>query len=128
MNLKNTAISILILIAIFAGGVLVGKHYFSKTDIKVIDKVVYKTVWKEKPAPDLPFTQENFNNLLYCVNSDIIFKDKTDKNYLYVTAYDECKEATARYEIGSKGDWRFYVGFGIAGAAAGGYLVYKLLR
>jgi len=120
--------SIVIAIVLFVGGIFIGKYYFSKTDIKVVEKVEYKTIWKEKPAANLPFTQENFDNLLYCATSDLHFKDRTEKNYLFVTAFDACKENTARYEIGTKGDWKVYVCLAGAGVVAGGVITYKLLK
>jgi hypothetical protein len=126
--MKNIIIGLISAIIIFAGGLLIGKLYFSKTDIKVTERIVYKTQWKEKPAADLPFTQQNFNNLLFCAVSDINFKDRAESDYLFITAFDECKENTARYKIGTKGDWAVYLGVGVVAFAGGSYLAYKLLK
>ena len=128
IDLKNGAITLLVIACIFAAGALVGKYYFSKTDIKIVDRVVYTTVRKEKPAANLPATQDNFDNLLACTLSEINFKDKTENNYLFVTAYDQCKENTARYEIGTKGNWKIYGAVAGLAAIAGGITVYKLTR
>ena len=118
-------IGAIIAIVLFTGGIFIGKYKFSTHEIKIEQKIEYKTIWKEKPAANLPFTQENFDNLLFCTVSDLHFKEKTENNYLYVTAYDACKENTARYEIGTKGNWKIYAGIGAAGIITGGYLVYK---
>lgn len=117
-----------IAIALFVGGIFIGKYKFSTHEIKIEEKIEYKTIWKEKPAQDLPFTQENFDNLLFCATSDLHFKEKTENNYLYVTAYDACKENTARYEIGTKGNWKIYLGIAGVAAITGGILSYKYLR
>jgi hypothetical protein len=121
-------IGAIIAVILFAGGIFVGKYKFSTHEIKIEEKIEYKTIWKEKPALDMPFTQENFNNLLYCATADLHFQEKTENDYLYVTASDGCKENTARYKIGQKGNWKIY--FGIAGVAAitGGVIAYKYFR
>jgi hypothetical protein len=128
IDIKNFSITFIIIAGMFAAGIIIGKFYFSKTDIKIIDRIVYQTVWKEKPAASLPFTQVNFDNLLACTLSEINFKDHTEKNYLFVTAFDSCKENTARYEIGQKGNWKVYAIIGGLGVIAGGYAVYRLTR
>jgi len=125
-NIKNGAIVILIIIFIFLSGLFVGRFYFSKTEIKVTERIVYKTEWKEKIQPI--FDQDNFNRLLTCYNSELRFKDRTENNYLFVTAFDECKENTIKYEIGQRGDWKIYTGVGVAGILVGGYLYYKFCR
>lgn len=125
-NLKDITIAIGIIIVIFLSGLFIGRFYFAKTDIKVIDRVIYKTVYKDKIQP--VFDQDNFNRLLTCYNSELQFKDKTIDNFLFVTAYDDCKENTIKYEIGTKGDWKIYAGVGVAGILTGGYLYYKFGR
>jgi hypothetical protein len=125
-NLKDIAIAIGIIIAIFLSGIFVGRFYFAKTEIKVVERLIYKTIYKEKIQP--VFDQDNFNRLLACYNSELKFKDRTENNYLFVTALDDCKEATARYEIGQSGSWKIYAGVGLVGILAGGYLSYKYLR
>jgi len=126
IDLKNGAITLLVIACIFAAGALVGKYYFSKTDIKVIDRIVYTTVYKES-APT-QYTPENFDKLLLWANSPINFKDRTEKNYLFVTAFDLNKENTARYEIGTKGNWKVYGVIAGLAAIAGGIAVYELKR
>jgi hypothetical protein len=116
----------IIAILLFVGGVLTGKYYFAKTDIKVVDRTIYTTVYKE--ATPTEFNQQNFDLLKLWVNSPIQFKDRTEKNYLFVTAFDLHKENTARYEIGTYGDWKVYAIIGGLGAIAGGYTIYKLTR
>ena len=125
-DIQKEIISILTIIGIFAAGLFIGRFYFSKTEIKIKERIVYTTVYTEKIPPI--FDQNNFDKLLKCYNSDLQFKDRTESNYLFVTAFDSCKEATARYEIGTKGDWKIYTGVGVAGIITGGILYYKYGR
>src|SRR4030066_1288967 len=118
-------IGAIIAIVLFTGGIFIGKYKFSTHEIKIEQKIEYKTIWKEKPAVNLPFTQDNFDNLLFCAVSDLHFKEKTEKNYLYVTAFDACKENTARYEISTKGNWKIYLSIAGVAALTGGILSYK---
>jgi len=113
-------------IVLLIGGVFIGKYYFSKTDIKVVDRIVYKTEYKTKIVKE--YTTENFDQLWGCYQSPITFADRTEQSYLYVTAKDDCKEATARYQIGTKGNYKIYLGIAGAAAITGGILSYKYLR
>lgn len=111
-------------VIIFIGGIIIGKYYFSK--IEVVEKKVTKTVYKDKIQ--YVYKQETFDELWKCYESPIKFKDKTESNTLSVTAYDSCKEATVKYEIGSNTDWKVYACIAGVGAIAGGYAVYKLRK
>jgi hypothetical protein len=126
IDIKNGATTLLVIAGIFIVGLLVGKFYFAKTEIKVVDRIIYKTIYKE-PIPT-EFNQQNFDLLNSWVNSPIQFKDRTEKNYLFITAYDANKSADARYEIGQKGNWRIYGTIAGVAALAGGITVYKLKR
>lgn len=134
-NFKFITIGLIAAITIFAGGLLIGKFYFSKTDIKVVDRLVYKTKWKTEIKTKIvykdkepEFSQENFDIFYNCYTSPISFKDYTEKNYLFVTAYDDCKEAEARYEIGSSGNWKLYFSLGAITATGAGYGIYRLIK
>ena len=114
----------IIAIILFAGGVLLGKHYFSSTEIKVVEKKVYETVWKTKVKYVKAETKddlvlEDCNNLIDWYNSPLEFKDHTENNYLYVTAFDLAKSAEVRYKIGTKGNWILYGSIALAGIATG---------
>jgi hypothetical protein len=124
--MKNIYYGILIAIILCVSSFLVGKFGFSTHEIEVKEKVVYKTIYKETTPTE--FNQQNFDLLTSWVNSPIQFKDRTEKNYLFVTAFDDHKEATARYEIGTVGDWKLYGCLIGAGAIAGGYAIYKLTK
>lgn len=107
-------------IIIFAGGIFTGKYKFSTQDIKVVEKKVYETKWKTKIKyvnKEPEFTKENFDISFNCMMSSLNFKDYTENNYLFITAFDDCKEATARYEIGTKNNWRVYLIWAGIGAA-----------
>lgn len=112
----------IIAIGLFISGLLVGRYVFYKTEIKVIKETVTKTEYKYKylKSENKPvFDQENFNRLLYCYDSPLLFEDHTEGNTLHVKAYDECKEATVQYEIGSKGNYKIYLTVGVVGILTG---------
>lgn len=130
-------IGIILSISCFITGVLIGKNNFSKNNIKIIEKKIEITKWKTKieyvKNPDTGnqqpvFDQDNFNRLLTCYESPLKFQDRTENNYLFVTAFDDCKEATARYEIGTAGNYKIYLAFGTAGILAGGIITYTIMR
>ena len=117
---------------VFIIGIITGKYYFSTTEIKVVEKKVYETKWKTKIKTEYlkekpMFTEEDYDLFYRCTIAPIKFEDWTENNYLYVKAFDECKEAEARYEIGTKGDWKIYAGIGLGGFALGTSL-YLILR
>jgi hypothetical protein len=117
---------IVAVIIFFIAGLLIGKYKFATHEIKVITETVTETKYKTKIeyVNNTPvFDQSNFNRLLACYESPLKFKDKTENNYLFVTAFDDCKEATARYEIGTKGNLKFYLTLTGIGAAAGAGIV-----
>lgn len=120
-NIKNALIALLIILLLCGVSFLAGR-YTKPTDIKVIDKYIYSTIYKDIPTE---YTPENFDRLLFCAKSPIDFRDRTEKNYLFVTAFDACKENTARYEIGQNTDWIFYGELVLGGMALGGltYLI-----
>src|SRR4030042_1278224 len=116
--MNNKIIGSIIAIVLFSSGVLTGRYYFTKTDIKIIEKVVTETKYKYKnlkPENKPIFDQENFNRLLACYDSPLQFKTNTINNILNVKVYDDCKEATALYEIGTTGNYKIYLGIGAAG-------------
>lgn len=125
-KIKYITIGTLIAIILFVSGLFIGKHYFSKTEIKIEEKIVYKTEWKTKI--EYVYTQDNFDALYKCYQSPIIFDERIENNYLSITAFDDCKEATARYKIGQKGNWKIYLTVAGIGAAGGGYLIYRILK
>jgi hypothetical protein len=110
-------IGVIIAVVLFTGGAICGKYYFSTQEIKIVDKVVYKTEYKTKyiHLKDEPeYNLDNFNDLLTCYNSPITFRDYTESDYLHVVAQDNCKSAEVKYKIGTKNNWTMY----LAGAAA----------
>lgn len=128
---------IILTIAVFLSGLFIGKKYFATHEIKVITKTVTETKYKTKieyvknhdTGNHQPvFDQDNFNRLLACYESPLKFQDRTENNYLFVTAFDDCKEATARYEIGTSGNYKIYLAFGTAGILAGGIITYTIMR
>jgi hypothetical protein len=116
-NLKYIISGVVISIILFMSGLLVGRYKFYKTEIRVVEREVTKTEYKIKV--EKIFDKSNFDNLLTCYESPITFKNSTDKNYLYVTAGDLCKDATVKYEIKSAGNMRLYFTVGIAGLVVG---------
>jgi hypothetical protein len=121
-------VGVIIAIILLISGILIGKYYFSKTDIKIVTKEVTKTEYKYKFLPTDLNDVEKCKQAFDCSNSSINFKEKIVSNTLSVTAYDSCKEATAQYQIGTKGNWKIYVGVGAVGIAAGSYLTYKYFK
>jgi len=122
---------IILAIALLIGGIFIGKYKFSTHEIQVLEKKIYETKWKTKIVykdnkPE--FTQENFDIAVACMESSIDFKDRTENNYLFITAFDDCKENTARYEIGTKGNWKVYLAIAGLGAAAGGATIWYLTK
>lgn len=118
---------VIIAIVLFVSGIIVGKYKFSTKDIQVIEKIEYQTKWKTEFREKIvykdkkpEFSQENFNIFYESYQAPIHFKDRTEKNYLFVTAYTPYKEAIARYEIGTKGNWKYYLIWAGIGMAAGG--------
>lgn len=130
-NSKYIIIGLIAAIIIFIGGLFTGKYKFSTQDIKIVDRVITETKWKTKieyikSKPQ--FTQENFDLFYDSWKSPINFKDKTENNNLFVTAYTDYKEATARYEIGTKNDWKMYLAFAGLGAVATAGTLYYFFR
>ena len=52
----------------------------------------------------------------------------TADNYLFVTVMDDCKEASAKYQIGTAGNYKLYFTVGAVGLIAGGIITYKYFR
>ena len=128
--LKQILTGIVIAILLFIGGVLLGKYYFSSIEIKIVEKKVFETKWKTKIVyrDNKPvFNMENFNILNDCYTSPIEFEEHTKNDYLHVLAYDNCKQAEARYKIGQKGNWTYYIAFATGGfvLATGLYLILR---
>ncbi len=117
--------SLSIIIAVIFG-IIFGKYYFSKTEIQIKEKIVYKTEYKTKI--EYVNNQENFNALYKCYQSPINFKEKTENEWLIIHAEDACKSSDIKYKIGTKGDWKVYAAIAGVGAAGGGYLVYRILK
>jgi len=131
---------IILAIALLVGGIFIGKYKFSTHDIEIKDRIVYQTKWKTKveyreKKPEM--TVENYDFFYNCWTSSIDFKEKTETsyswlifrhNYLYITAFDQCKENTARYEIGTKGNWKVYLAIAGLGAAAGGATIWYFTK
>lgn len=137
INYKAIITILISCLLFFTVGIFIGKYKFSTQEIKIVEKKVYETKWKTKieyvKNPDTGknqpiFDQNNFNRLLNCYDSPLNFKDRTEKNYLFVTAFDDCKEATARYKISQKGNWKIYFTFAGIGVVAGGVAVYYLRK
>ena len=133
-EIKNIIVGIIAVFIIFCIGVIVGYKYFSTTEIEVKEKKIYETKWKTEIKTKIvykekkpEFNQENFGIFYNCYISPIQFEDWTEKNYLNIKAFDDCKEAQARYEIGQKGNWKIYLGFGLGGFALGTglYFIFK---
>ena len=116
--MKKIISGIIIAILLFLSGFCTSKYFFPQ--IRIIEKKVYKTVYKEIDKNDT-------ESLFLCYKSPIMFRDTIDMNYLYITAFDDCKSNTARYQIGTKGNWKMYVGFGVGGIIVGivGYNFFK---
>lgn len=120
--MKNKIIGPIIAIVLFTSGVLTGRYYFTKTDIKIIEKVVTKTEYKykelkieNKPVFDI----DNFNRLLYCYNSEFKTKDIVENNWLKINIADECKSIDLKYEIGTKSDFKLYLTIGATAGTIG---------
>lgn len=126
---KTYIVSIIIF---FIVGLLVGRYKFSTHEIKVVTKTVTKTVYKTKieyvkvPGEIKPvpvFDQENFNRLLNCYESPLKIKERIENNNLFITIGDNCKEISAKYEIGTKSNLKAYLTLTGIGAAAGAGIV-----
>lgn len=115
---------------LFISGVIVGGKYYAKTEIKVIEKEVTKTEYKYKDlkADSKPvFDVDNFNRLLQCYDSPLQFEHRVEKNSLFVKAFDDCKEAEAKFGIGTKNNIRMYLTVGAIGVGVG-ILAYALIK
>ena len=126
IDLKNGVITLLVIAGIFMAGALVGKCFFSTHNIEVNEKIIYKTIYKEKIQP--VFDQDNFNRLLVCYNSELKFTDTTNNDWLTIHVEDACKSADAKYKIRTHGNWTVYGSIAILAAIAGGITVYQLKR
>ena len=136
-------IAIVLLTGTFFTGLYFGKTYFPQK-IKVKEVKVENTIWKDKydqlqkkiasmpkqitPADKEKITDNNLSDLIFCYNASLDFKDHVENNTLFVTAYTPCKEATAKYEIGTKGDYKIYLTVGVIGILAGTGLTYYLTK
>lgn len=101
----------IIAIVLFISGLLTGRFYYAKTEIKVVEKEVTKTEYKYKylKTESKPkFTEDNFTRLLYCYNTNLVLDTNTKDNTLYVKCYDECKEITGQYKISAKDYKHFF--------------------
>jgi hypothetical protein len=120
--MKYFIISAIALIIVFLAGMKVGSIYFAKTEIKIVKETEYKTVYKYKdlkPINNPIFDIDNFNRLLECYDSPLQFEARTVESVLSVRAFDACKENTIQYEIGSKGNYKIYIGIGVVGVLTG---------
>ena len=130
-NLKYIISGVVIACILFVSGLLVGRYNFAKPEIKVVEKIVTKTEWKTqiKYIDNQPlFDKENFDRLLGCYSSNLQLIDKTENDWLLITAKDDCKEVTGKYRIGQSGNMNLYIGIGIAGIITGGVIAYMLTK
>jgi len=125
---KKSLINIIVIVAVFLAGIILGKLYFSKTEIKIVDRVQYKTEWKTKIIKEN--TPANFDQLYNCYISPITINADVKENIFHVTAKDDCKESSADFKVkvSDKNGWKFYAGIAAAGILAGGIVTYKLLK
>jgi hypothetical protein len=90
--------SLISAVIIFLAGMKVGKSYFSKTDIKIVEKEVTKTEYKVViKEPSLTF--EDLNQLNECYKSPLQFGFRQDGNMFTVYSWDKCKESSVKYEV-----------------------------
>jgi hypothetical protein len=130
--MKKYLITIIITSIFFLStGLLIGRYHYPKKEIRIIEKKVYETQWKTeiKYIDNKPvFDQDNFNRLFNCYNSELKFRELTADNYLFITVMDDCKEASAKYQIGTVGNYKLYLTVGAVGLIAGGIITYKYFR
>ncbi len=115
---------------LFTAGLLTGKYYFAKTDIKIVKEIVTKTEYKYKDLKieNKPvFDVDNFNRLLYCYNSELKINKTVNDNWLNIHVADECKSIDLKYEIGTRGNYKIYFTIGIVGVGSG-ILLYHFLK
>jgi hypothetical protein len=111
-----------IAIILFISGVIVGGKYYAKTEIKIVKETEYKTIYKYKdlkPINNPIFDIDNFNRLLECYDSPLQFETHSVNRSVSVRAFDACKENMIDIEIGSKGDYKVYIGIGAVGVLTG---------
>lgn len=135
INYKFVRTLVIACLIFFISGILIGKYKFSKQDIKVVEVTHSETKWDTKIETKIvyrdkkpEFNQDNFDIFYNCYKSPIQFKHTVNNNFLNVTAFDDCKEATAQYEIGTKGNWKMYLAFAGICAAAGGAALWYFTR
>jgi len=112
---------ILCVVCFIAGG-----RYYSKTDIKIVEKEVTKTEYKVViKEPSLTF--EDLNQLNECYKSPLQFGYRQDDNIFTVYAWDKCKESSVKYEVKTGHNFKLYLTFGLVGLASG-LVLYHVLR
>ena len=149
-SLKLISIGLFAALIMFIVGFISGMKYISNNDQpKIVDKVISDTKWKDKyltlkQAYDKKnkvilkknLTPEISKQAINCMFSPLNADETIEMKYSYfvfprtvltVRMYDDCKEATARYEIGQKGNWKIYTTIAVA-AAAGGAGIYYFLK
>ena len=72
-------------------------------------------------------TDDDLSDLIFCYNASLDFKDHTENNILFVTAFTPCKEATAEYKIGVKNNYAVYLTIGLVGIGTG-LALYHFMR
>lgn len=125
--MKKIVISFIIGIIIGGAsiGILAYKYYTNKPD-----KIVIKEV--EKPVVKY-IKQISYNDnagLYACYSSPIVIDRKLTGNIYRIRASDGCKqtEVSDKIEVGSSGNYKFYISAGIIGLVAGSYCTYKLIK
>jgi hypothetical protein len=126
-------VKILIVIISLVGNCVTGYFtylYFNTKPIKIAGKtkIIYEPV------------DRDYNKLTKtdCVKE--LFKYSTDKPYLdgYMKndnvfhaeagLYDRKWNREFKLKIKQSGNWRYYLGFGAVGMAAGGFVIYKIIK
>jgi hypothetical protein len=133
-NMLKYLIGIIIAIILLIGTYLIGYHHGS-SELKVTKVSTSETSWlrtelqhkakqaavelDKTPLEEITIDPEVYRYSVLCNNSSLAFSHYTKDNYLYVTAFDQCKSAEAKFKIATKNGWTMYAVVGLAGIAIG---------
>jgi hypothetical protein len=123
MNLKNLVATILSAILIFGAGFFTDR-FTHKSEIKTI--TITKTETKYVKSPD----NADYDTLKMWAKSPIKNEITFKGDMLFVHSYDANKstDTSAKIEVGSSDNFKYYIGIGVASALIGGYAVYRLVK
>lgn len=113
--------AIIIIAASFSGGYLYRMFTAPVPEIKIVEKTRVQTRYIRHATTCDEYRQ--------CYQSPIMIQTHmVQARTMHIRAYDDCKEARqdVRIKVGQSGNWRFYLGAGVA-LGIGSIALYKIL-